>query len=508
MSLELIIGLEIHLKLNSPNKLFCQCANEQDFESLEPNTHICPICMGQPGALPVLNKEPLEKAIQLWLALWCKVQEYSSFDRKSYFYPDLPMGYQITQQHRPTNIDGVMRFYVDKEFTETCEIHIENAHIETDTGKTIHTDKGTVLLDYNRAGTPLVEIVTAPDFRSADEVIAFLKELQRIARYQGISHAEMEKGQMRCDVNISLREIGEEAYRTRVEVKNMSSFSAVRRAIEHEQERQTKIYAEGGMIDQETRGWDDASSTSYIMRSKEDAMDYRYMPDPDLPPVVLSPEYVASIKEIVVTSPYERIKKYKEVYGFNKEYINGLITDVAVNTYFERCVADGFDPKLIAKWIVGPIAQKIWDLRSETWEKKEPQNLKSKMQNVKEIDIENQWLLLDSVLPFSYQQFKTFIELQEKGDLISQHAKTVMKEMLATGKDPQMIIEEKGLKPVDENQVTIWLEEIFTEKSDLLEDLRSGNMKPMGFIVGQVMRRSWGAADPAIVNKLLKEMIV
>lgn len=497
MPFKLVIWLEIHLKLNSPNKLFCSCPNIQDFDDLEPNTHVCPVCTGQPGALPVLSKEPLAKAIQLWLALGCHINEISSFDRKSYFYPDLPMGYQITQQYTPTNVDGEIYFFVDKEFSKSCNIRIHNAHIETDTGKTIHTDRETVLLDYNRAGTPLVEIVTHPDFRSADEVIAFLQELQRLAKYNQISDAEMEKGQMRVDVNISLREERETSLRTRVEMKNMSSFSAVRRAIDHEEKRQSKIYEENGTVDQETRGWDDASSTSYVMRSKEDAMDYRYMPEADMPPIDLDMSWIDEIRDLVVESPYERMRRYKEEYGFNKEYINGLIGDVAVNKYFEQCVEDGYDTKLVAKWIVGPIARRLteneeksWKLKAESW----------KLQ-------ESQWLLLDSILPFSYEQFTDFLQLQMDGELINQHAKTVMKEMLATGKDPKVIIDEKWLKPVDEGQVKTWVEEVFSEKPELLEDLKSGNMKPMWFVVGQVMKKSGGSADPGVVNKLLLEMI-
>lgn len=269
----------------------------------------------------------------------CHINEISSFDRKSYFYPDLPLGYQITQQHTPTNVDGEISFFVDKEFSQMCNVRIRDAHIETDTGKTTQED-GKVYLDYNRAGTPLVEIVTHPDFRSADDVVAFLQELQRLARYNTISDAEMEKGQMRVDVNISLREEGETTFRTRVEMKNMSSFSAVRRAIDHEVTRQTAVYANGKVVAQETRGWDDVSSTSYVMRSKEDAMDYRYMPDADLPPLDLDMSWVDGIRHLVVESPYNRIKRYKEQFAFNKEYINGLISDLAVNNYFEQCVKD------------------------------------------------------------------------------------------------------------------------------------------------------------------------
>ncbi|USN54408.1 MAG: hypothetical protein H6765_07735 [Candidatus Peribacteria bacterium] len=246
------------------------------------------------------------------------------FDRKSYFYPDLPLGYQITQQWKPTCIDGEVACWVDPEFSVQKLIRIRDAHIETDTGKSVSQD-GKVWLDYNRAGSPLVEVVTHPDFRSADEVVAFLKELQRIARYNDISDADMERGQMRVDVNISLRPLGEESYRTRVEMKNMNSFSAVRRAIEWEVARQTAIYAAGQEVAQETRGWDDAKSESYVMRSKEDAMDYRYMPEPDLPPLELELHHIDALRAAGIVSPFALIQTYKETYGFNKEFINGLI---------------------------------------------------------------------------------------------------------------------------------------------------------------------------------------
>lgn len=476
MSLEIIIGLEVHLKLNSPNKLFCRCANVQNFDGLDPNTHVCPVCTGQPGALAVLSQEPLEKSVQLGLALWCKVNKVSSFDRKSYFYPDLPMGYQITQQHIPTNVDGEVSFFVDKEFSKAKHVRIRDAHIETDTWKTTQ-ENGMAYLDYNRAATPLVEIVTHPDFRSADEVIWFLQELQRIARYNNFSDAEMEKGQMRCDVNISLREEWSTELRTRVEMKNMSSFSAVRRAIEHEVERQTVVYAAWNDVGQETRGWDDAEHISYMMRSKEDAMDYRYIPDPDLPPVILEQSWIDKQSKYVVESPYTRIVRYTTEYWFNKEYVNGLINDVQINMYFEERIADGCLPKSTATWLVWPIAR--WMNENE--------------KSITEV-------------AFSPADFTTFLHLQASGDLINQHAKTVIKDMLLTGKAPQTIIDEKWLKPVDAGQVKTWIEEIFAEKPDLLEDLKWGNMKPLGFVTGQVMKRSGWSADPKIVQQELRRM--
>lgn len=477
MTYELVIWLEIHLKLNSTHKLFCTCLNVQEFDELPANTHICPVCTGQPGELPVLNEEPLQKAVELGLALGCHISPVSLFDRKSYFYPDLPMWFQITQQSAPTCIDGEVEFYVDDAFTQIGRIRIANAHIEIDTWKSTHASWA-VYLDFNRSGTPLVEIVTHPDFRSADEVISFLKELQRIARYQQVSNAEMESGQMRCDVNISLRPQGQQAFNTRVELKNMNSFSAVRRAIDYEYARQQEIYENNWTVDQETRGWDDVTGTSYVMRSKENAMDYRYMPDPDLPPLVLEEHWIDTIRAQVVHTPFSRMRRYKEEFGFNKEYINGLISDLAVNTYFEQLLTEGMDPKLAATWIVWPIASRLT----------------------------SQETTIDR-LPFSYEYFKTFLQLQQAGTLITQHAKTVLQEMLQTGKDPQTIIEEKGLKPIDPAQLEARVDELFASKPELLTDLRAGNMKLMGFVTGQVMKMSWGAADPSMLQTLIQQKI-
>ena len=327
----LTIGLEIHIKLKSINKMFCQCKNQQNFDDLLPNTNICPVCTGQPGALPTLSEEVLEKALMLGKALKCKINEISTFDRKSYFYPDLPMGYQITQLYHPTNTQGQVSFFLDN-YTNERTVHIQDAHMENDTGKMIH-DGGQALLDFNRAGTPLVEIVTLPDFRSAEQVVEFLKELQRIVRYNDIADADLEKGQMRVDVNISLRKSETDPFGTRAEIKNINSFGMIKRAIEHEQARQEKLYEAGETFSQQTRGRDDTKGESYLMRSKEDALDYRYFPEPDLPPLKIDDIRRTRLKEQAITIPHNIIKQFNN-YGFNKEYINGLISDKAILDYF------------------------------------------------------------------------------------------------------------------------------------------------------------------------------
>ncbi|HBB04505.1 TPA: Asp-tRNA(Asn)/Glu-tRNA(Gln) amidotransferase GatCAB subunit B [Patescibacteria group bacterium] len=326
----LTIGLEIHIKLKSINKMFCQCKNEQNFDNLLPNTNICPVCTAQPGALPTLSEEVLEKALLLGKALNCKINEISTFDRKSYFYPDQPSGYQITQFYHPTNTEGHVSFFLDNYTTEKT-IHIHDAHMENDTGKMIHAE-GQAMLDFNRSGTPLVEIVTNPDFSTTEEVVEFLKELQRLVRFNDIADADLEKGQMRVDVNISVRNSEADPLGTRAEIKNINSFGMIKRAIEQEQARQEKIYAAGETFSQQTRGRDDAKGESYLMRSKEDALDYRYFPEPDMPALKIDEARRNRLDTQIITVPHNIIKQFKE-YGFNKEYINALISDKAVLDY-------------------------------------------------------------------------------------------------------------------------------------------------------------------------------
>lgn len=477
MSYETVIWLEIHLKLNSSTWLFCGCTNVQEFADLIPNTHVCPICTGQPWAMPVLQPEPLEKAVILGLALQCTIREVSHFDRKSYFYPDLPMGYQITQQWQPTCVDGEVHFRVDKEFTILKTVNIRDAHIETDTWKTNQVD-GWVAIDRNRAGTPLVEIVTQPDFSSSDEVIAFLKELQKIARLHDISDAELESGQLRCDVNISLKTKGHEHLGTRVEMKNMSSRSAIAEAIHHEQIRQEQILDVDGVIDQETRGRDDTNKLSYVMRTKEDAMDYRFMPEPDLPAVHLEKDWIDTCRAQLHELPVQTIDRYKRDYQFNKEYINGLLVSTQMQAYFEWLIADGYEAKMVATWLVGPIAR--WCNEQQ-----------------KDVD----------ALPFSRDQMRSFLDLLTTWKLTNQTWKSVITEMLQSGIAPAEAMEKLGIREIWPEQISSRLDQIFSEKPELLADLQAGNMKPIGFVTGQVMKLSGGSADPQVVKEQIEAKI-
>lgn len=477
MSLETVIWLEIHLKLNSATKLFCGCYNVQEFDALTPNTHVCPICTWQPGALPVLQPEALDKAILLGLALQCTIRDESSFDRKSYFYPDLPLGYQITQQWKPTCIDGTVDFWVDKEFSVLKSVRIRDAHIETDTGKTNQLDWG-VALDRNRAGTPLVEIVTHPDFRSSDEVVAFLKELQKIARLHDVSDAELESGQLRCDVNISLRPAGHDRFGTRVEMKNMNSFSAIASAIHHEQIRQEQILQMWWLIDQETRGRDDLNQISYVMRSKEDAMDYRFMPEPDLPAIHLDPHHIDQLRAQCKERPVQTIERYKRDFWFNKEYINGVLVSLPMQAYFESFLRDGYDPKMVATRLVGPIARRC---------------------NEQEKDVD--------ALPFSREALAAFFDLLAVGKLTAQTGKSVITEMIQTWISPTDAMEKLGIRAISPEQIDEWLNQIFWEKPELLADLKAGNMKPLGFVTGSVMKLSGWSADPQMVKEAIEREI-
>lgn len=473
---ETVIGLEIHVKLNSPNKLFCRCKNEQSFEDEESNTNICPVCVGQPGALLVLNEEPLRKAVLLWLALHCEVKNVSSFDRKSYFYPDLPMWYQITQLYHPTNMDGYVEFFVDN-FQKEKKIRVERAHIESDAGKTIHAG-GKAMLDFNRAATPLVEIVTYPDFRDDEEVVEFLKELQRLVRYNDIWYADLEKGQMRCDVNVSLRPVWTETLWTKVEIKNMSSFSAIRRAILHEVKRQGSILDEWWSIDQETRWWNDVSGSSYTMRSKEDALDYRYFPEPDLPVVKIEDSLIQEIKQGIVKSSFERVKSYKSDYWFHKEFINPLISDIKVWTYFERLVESKVDPKIAVKWVVNILLRRIND------------------ENIGIDDIK-----------FSFEDFLYVLQQLEKWDILENQAKDVFRLMWDEWKTPQSIIEEKWYKPQDSWELDQIVKKVLDENPDAFNDIKSWNMKAIGFLIWQVMKLSQWKANPKVVKELIQKEI-
>jgi aspartyl-tRNA(Asn)/glutamyl-tRNA(Gln) amidotransferase subunit B len=493
----LTIWLEIHIKLKSINKMFCQCKNEQNFETLQANTNICPVCTGQPWALPTLSQEVLWKALLLGKALNCEINTVSQFDRKSYFYPDLPMGYQITQLYKPTNINGQLSFFIDNNYSIERTIHIQDAHMESDTWKMIHI-WGEALLDFNRAGTPLVEIVTKPDFTSADEVVEFLKELQRIVRYNNIADADMEKWQMRCDVNISLRPSQSDPYGTRVEVKNMNSFAAIKRAIIHEYNRQLAMYNKWESFQQQTRWRDDGKWESYLMRSKEEALDYRYFPEPDLPPLLLSNETLQQLNNETLEIPYQIIKKFKTEFWFHKEYINAIISEKETLDYFLSILfsftnaplikgdLEGFEEdqailtKLIAKRISWPIS---------AWTK----------ENYKSIN----------ELNFNKQQFINFLQIAQESKILDNQLKVIMDEMIKTWKNPEEIIKEKWFDApaINQSELENIIKQVLAENPDIVQQYKWWKTTTLWFFVWQVMKKTWWKSDPKIIWEIISKLL-
>lgn len=474
----LTIWLEIHIKLNSENKMFCQCKNEQNFDTLEPNTNICPVCTGQPGALPTLSEDVLLLALKLGKALNCKINKESQFDRKSYFYPDLPMGYQITQLYKPTNTDGEVSFFVNN-YEEEKKIRILDAHMENDTAKMIH-EWWQSLIDFNRAGTPLIEIVTWPDFSNDDEVVEFLKELQRIVRYNNISNADMEKWQMRVDVNISIRKNESDPLWTRVELKNINSFWMIKRAILHEHNRQKTLLEKWEKVWQETRMRNDTEWISKMMRSKEDALDYRYFPEPDMPILQLNDEILKNLDNEKLIIPHNIIKKFKQEYRFHKEYINALIGDFDTLLVFSELKEQWLDPKNIAKWISGPI------------------NAYMKENFV--------WI---NDLPFNLKQLSEFIKISDEWKIMDNQMKIVMDEMLKTWKSASEIIKEKWFDApeISENDLENIAKKVLENNPTIVEQYKSGKTSTLWFFVWQVMKETAWKANPKIVGEILEKLL-
>lgn len=434
------------------------------------------MCTGQPWALPQLSQEVVEKALILWKALNCRFNKVSRFDRKSYFYPDLPMGYQITQLYTPINVDGQVSFFIDN-YQEERKVWITDAHLECDTAKALH-QWTEMLLDFNRAGTPLIEIVTWPDFSSAEEAVEFAKEIQRIAKRNQLSDADMEKGQMRVDVNISIRKKISDPLGTRVELKNINSFSAIKRAIDAEVTRQIFSLESGEVILQQTRRWDDLKNQSFAMRSKEDALDYRYFPEPDLPPLVLSEELLAKVKDAEIIVPFQEIKKMKSDFWFHKEYINTLIADQTTLNFFNRMLLKGLDPKILAKWIAGQISA---------------------------------YMTANFVpmtrLPVDEDQLFEFFTIASEGKLIDNQLKLIMEEMLLTGNSASDSIKEKWFDSpsISTDELRTLCQEVLSENPAIVEQYLSGKTSVIGFFVGQVMKKTEWKANPKEITAIMTQ---
>ena len=471
---ETVIGLEVHVELATKTKIFCGCSTA--FGGA-PNTHTCPVCTGMPGSLPVLNKQVVEYALAVGLATNCGINQYCKFDRKNYFYPDNPQNYQISQLYLPICHDG----WVEIETTAgKKKIGIHEIHMEEDAGKLIHDEwDDCSLVDYNRSGVPLIEIVSEPDMRSADEVIAYLEKLRLIIQYLGASDCKLQEGSMRADVNLSVREAGAEQFGTRTEMKNLNSFKAIARAIEGERKRQIELIEEGKKVIQETRRWDDNKESSHAMRSKEDAQDYRYFPDPDLTPVVISDEWIAEVKARQPELRSEKLERYKKEFDI-PDYDAQIITNSKhMADLFEAATAICKKPKKVSNWLMGETLRLL------------------KENNMDPED-----------LSFAPENLAKLVDLADAGTVNSSVAKEVFEQIFKENVDPEVYIEEHGLKTVnDEGALKATIEQIVSENPQSVADYKGGKKKAIGFLVGQTMKAMKGKADPASVNKILKEIL-
>ena len=471
---ETVIGLEVHVELATRTKIFCGCSTA--FGGA-PNTHTCPVCTGMPGSLPVLNKQVVEYALAVGLATNCQIHQYCKFDRKNYFYPDNPQNYQISQLYLPICHDGGVEI-------ETAGgkkiIGIHEIHMEEDAGKLVHDEwEDCSLVDYNRSGVPLIEIVSEPDMRSAEEVIAYLEKLRQIIQYLGASDCKLQEGSMRADVNLSVREVGAEKFGTRTEMKNLNSFKAIAHAIEGERERQIELIEAGRKVIQETRRWDDNKESSFTMRSKEDAQDYRYFPDPDLTPVVISDEWIAEVKARQPELRSEKLERYKKEFDI-PDYDAQIITNSKhMADLFEAATAICKKPKKVSNWLMGETLRLL------------------KENNMDPED-----------LSFAPENLAKLVDLADAGTVNSSVAKEVFEQIFKENVDPEVYIEEHGLKTVnDEGALKATIEQIVSENPQSVADYKGGKKKAIGFLVGQTMKAMKGKADPASVNKILKEIL-
>ena len=480
MEYEAIIGMEVHVQLLTKSKMFCRCS--ADYAAAEPNTHVCPVCLGMPGVLPVINRKAVEYTIMTALALNCQIPEYSKFDRKNYFYPDLVKGYQISQYDLPLSRNGWLEVEVDG---KRRRIGIRRVHLEEDTAKLIHVHRNGEsysLIDFNRSGVPLMEIVSEPDIRSPEEARLYLLKLRTILRYLGVSTGDMEKGAMRCEANVSLRPVGSEGYGTRVEIKNLNSFRSVKLALEYEIERQKRILAAGGTIEQETMGWDESRGVTVLQRSKEYAHDYRYFPEPDLPPLVIERGWVEEIRARLPELPDAKRDRFVARYGLSRYDAGVLVADRAVADYFEACVRAGagrVEPKTIANWVTGELFR---------------------LMKAKEVEIGQVEITPDMLV--------ALIGMVQDGAISTTAAKEVFAEMFETGRAPDEIVRERGLAQIsDVEALSRVVEEVIAANPKAVADYRAGREQALGFLVGQVMRATRGKANPKLANELLLEKL-
>jgi len=473
---ETVIGLEVHLQFSTRTKIFCGCENAF---GREPNTCVCPVCLGLPGTLPVLNKSALDSAIKTALALNCKVHSYIKFDRKNYYYPDLPKGFQISQYDFPIGHEGYLDITVDG---TPKRVRIHRAHIEEDAGKLIHdSTQGCSLVDYNRTGTPLMEIVTEPDLRSPQEAYDYLTALKLALQYLEVSDCDMEKGSLRCDANISLRRAGETKLGTKAELKNMNSFKAVKAALEFEELRQFHILAGGGTVVQETRLWNEDKQATFTMRSKEEAHDYRYFPEPDLVPFIVEDAEIDRIRRALPENPQAKCSRLQKDYGLSDYDATIIVQDRSLADFFERCAERSNKTKKIANWIIGPLLKELNDRKC---------------------------LIKD--LALKPDEFVQLIEKVEQGAVSNLIGKDILVALLADSTQTvEQIISKQGLSQVSDDALLEQIAgEVLQEHAAVVEQIKNGNQGAVGFLIGQAMKRSGGKANPKKINEIIQRRIL
>ena len=470
MEYETVIGLEVHCQLKTNTKVWCSC--DADYDNKEPNTAVCPICTGQPGALPKLNEKVLDYAIKAALALGCEINRESYFDRKNYFYPDSPKNYQITQFFKPYAENGVLKIMTNS--GKEASVGIERIQIEEDTAKSIHTASET-LLNYNRASVPLIEIISKPEIKNAEEAYAYLNTLKDRLKYTKVSDVSMELGSLRCDANVSVRKKGETKLGTRTETKNLNSFKAVVKAIEYETNRQIEVLENGGRVVQETRLWDEENAVTKPMRSKEEAMDYRYFPEPDLPAIIITESRLSNVKDEMPEFADEKAKRFINEYKLNEMEAATLSSEQELAEYYEEVVKVSDDARLAANWVLTEILRV----------------LKEKNISIEEFSVEP-------------QNIGKLIKLIKANTISSKIAKDVFEILLSENKDPEIIVKEKGLVQITDNsEIEKIVEQVLAENPQSVEDYKAGKSNALKYLVGQSMRLSKGKANPKMINEMI-----